>query len=111
MNPNVVTETMLAPSCTSSMLSSLPIPLPSPMQALSDTIHALIAQQAGSEDQSMGNDSGMGDEQDVLSYPQIEVPACCAINSLQQSLDSSMDPMVHCGSQPKLRVKKKKGPT
>ncbi|RXW17484.1 hypothetical protein EST38_g8369 [Candolleomyces aberdarensis] len=83
LNPDVITETMLAPSRTSSTSSSLPVPLPSPTQALSDTIHALIARQARSEDEGMDSDSGTDNERDVLPHPQMEVPARRAIDSLQ----------------------------
>ena len=50
-DPSVITENMLAPSRTTSTIAGLPIPLPAPIQILSDMIHCSLARQTRDHDQ------------------------------------------------------------
>jgi hypothetical protein len=48
-NPDVITETMLAPSRTSSTQSGLPVPLTSPLRVMSDLIDRVVARQSNTD--------------------------------------------------------------
>ena len=81
-NPNVITDEMMAPSLTSSIQATLPLPLEGPTLIITDMIHGLIARQVNADDTPASASETVTRSKTVACPP---TPVRRAVNSLRDS--------------------------